>query len=226
MTPTVTVVMLAYKSPAWMRFALEGLANARNATPYRVMVVGNDASDEVRNTGRLDVDFRNKNPDEYYINRVYRAWNYGVKMADTDLVVLINSDMYVSNFWLDELVKACQMHERIIPCSLLVESGRIDSAMPEHVRDFGYSPLGFDRDGWSKHALNVRQPYRYEPGRLFMPALFERRDFLRWGGYPEGNVDGVSGDRFMFDRCIERGYKHYTCLGSVVYHVQEGEMRC
>ena len=61
--PPVTVDMLIYRSPEWMNFALDGLIYARNRTPTRVMVVGNDANEEVMDTGRVDVDFFS-NPDE------------------------------------------------------------------------------------------------------------------------------------------------------------------
>lgn len=229
--PPVTVAMLIYKSPTWLNFALEGLIYARNKTPMRVMVVGNDANEAVMATGRVDVDFRNPDPAEYYLNRVYRAWNAAVAAAETDLVCLINSDMYVSDGWLDELVEARLADRKTLPCGLLVESGRIPSAMPEYVRDFGTTVDGFDAEGWRRHAaeLHAAGRGRAEPGRLFMPVLVDKREFAEVGGYPIGNVQTpqgvVSGDRWLFDRYAAAGYKWVTCLGSVTFHTQEGEMR-
>lgn len=235
--PSVTVAALIYRSPEWLAFALEGLAWSRNRTPYRTMIVGNDAEPQVVATGRLDVDFRNPDPAEYYLNRVYRAWNEAVRCAETDWVVLINSDMMVSDWWLDELVEAKLSDPKTLPCSLLVESGRIPSAMPEYVRDFGTTVDGFDRDGWREHAafLHERGNGQTEPGRLFMPVLVDREEFASVGQYPIGNVirpkdhgkDGeiVSGDMDLFQRYQAAGFKWVTCLGSVVSHTQEGEMR-
>ena len=223
--PAVTVAMLVYRDPSWLAFALESLAWSRNETPYRTLVVGNDAEPDVLATERLDVDFRNADPAEYYLNRVYRAWNKAVEAAETELVVLMNSDMYVSDYWLDELVGVHLADSCTLPCSLLVESGRIPSAMPEHVRDLGTTPDGFDRQKWMVLSAEKRSIGRTEPGRLFMPVLFRRNDFLRIGGYPIGNPEGTTGDKDLFRRYAQAGYRHLTALGSVVYHVQEGEMR-
>ena len=230
MIQSVTVAMLIYKSADWLAFALEGLSYARNRTPYRTLVVGNDANDEVMGTGRVDVDFRNPDPSEYYLNRVYRAWNHAVSASETEYVALVNSDMYFSDYWLDELVGVMERDEKTIPCSILVESGRIPSAMPEYVRNLGLQPESFDRAAWATYSASIRQMGKTEPGRLFMPCLFKREVFLSSHGYPIGNItnpDGsiTSGDRFLFDRLAAAGFRHVTALGSVVYHTQEGETR-
>lgn len=223
--PAVTVACLVYKNPEWLSFVLEGLAWSKNATPYRTLVVGNDAERDVVETGRLDVDHRNEDPGEHYLARVYRAWNRAMQEAQTELVCLINSDMYVSDYWLDELMGTYERDRHSLPCSLLVESGRIPSAMPEYVKSFGLSPESFDANGWASHAKSIRKIGQTEPGRLFMPVLFERSVFLRLGGYPIGNPPGTTGDKDLFGRFARAGFRHLTCLGSVVYHVQEGEMR-
>jgi len=140
-------------------------------------------------------------------------------------VALIYSDMYVSDYWLDELMEVALGDPTALPASLLVESGRIPSAMPEYVRDFGVTPDGFDREAWGAESKRVRQPGKTEPGRLYMPVLFRRDAFIRCGGYPIGNPPGTTGDKDLFRRFSEAGYRHLTALGSVVYHCQEGEMR-
>ncbi len=221
----VTVAMLAYKSVAWIDYALEGLRGAKNITSFKTLVVGCDPEEAAVDSGLLDYTFRSANPGEYYINRVYRAWNAAVQRADTPYVVLMNSDMYVSDFWLDSLMLTLKYHDKCVPCSLLVESGRIKSAMPEHVKYFGVTPEAFDRQAWHRHAESIRSMGNEEHGRLFMPALFHRCEFLDLGGYPPGNPDGVSGDRVLFNKYEKAGFTHLTSLGSVVYHVQEGEMR-
>jgi hypothetical protein len=195
------------------------------------MVVGNDANRAVMETNRVDVDFRNVDPGEYYLNRVYKAWNESVRAAETDLVVMINSDMYVSDYWLDSLVDARLQDPKSLPCSVLVESGRIPSAMPEYVRNFGTTVDGFDENSWREHARTLREKNfgKKEPGRLFMPVLVNRNEFLSIGPYPPGNVKTpggiVSGDRILFNKYIDAGFKWITCLDSIVFHTQEGEMR-
>lgn len=218
----VTLVTLVYRSLRWLDFVMEGVKSAHVETRYRWLVVANDATEEVRADPRIDVDFRNEDPAEFYINRVYRAWNEAVLQARTPLVVMLNSDMWVSDGWLDELMCLKENAERV-PTSLLVESGRIPSGMPEHVFDFGRNPDEFQRNDFRVHAAHLTKPGETEPGRLYMPILVDRQEFFDVGGYPEGNPPGTTGDKDLIRRYKEAGFQHVTALGSVVYHCVMGE---
>jgi GT2 family glycosyltransferase len=171
----------------------------------------------------VDICYDNDNPNEFYINRVYRAWNEGVLAAPTQHVVMLNSDMYASDYWLDQLVAVKRREKMTVPTSLLVESGRIPSAMPEYVRNFGLNPLEFKVDEFKSHANSVKQLNKEESGRLFMPILVNRQEFVDVGRYPEGNPPGTTGDKDLVRRYSEAGFRHITALGSIVYHVQTGE---
>ncbi|MHC4607047.1 MAG: glycosyltransferase family 2 protein, partial [Planctomycetota bacterium] len=147
----------------------------------------------------------------------------GVLNATTPLVVMLNSDMYASDGWLDELVLLKHTHAHTVPTSLLVESGRLQSAMPEYVMDLGKNPTTFGADAFIDHAEKIRQAGRTSAGRLYMPILVDRQEFFDVGGYPEGNPPGTTGDKDLIRRYKEAGYEHVTALGSVVYHCQLGE---
>ncbi len=224
----VTLVVLVYRSLRWLDWCVEGVESSVQDTRYRWCVVANDATKEVRDDPRITVDFSNENPDENYISRVYRAWNEGVLNAPTQWVILLNSDMYASNHAIDEMMAVKKVEPKTLPCGLLVEHGRITSGIPEHVRDFGTNPENFERKAFLEHAKAIRvtqfSPWT-ERGRLYQPVLFDRQEFLDLGGYPEGNIGGVSGDKILFDRYTAAGYRWVTCLGSVWYHAQEGEQR-
>lgn len=224
----VTVAALVYKDIRWIEWMKDGLSRAKTDIDWRLMVVSNDGTPEVESSPHVTHRFRNTDPEEYYLNRVYKAWNYAMLAAPTQWVVLMNSDMYVSDWWLDELVNCKRSMQRSVPTSLLVESGKLRSAMPEWVHDFGRTPADFQREDFLTHATNERKRGRVEPGRLFMPVLFDRQEFLDIGPYPPGNplVNGktISGDLALFQRFQEHGFSWLTCLGSMVYHCQEGEM--
>lgn len=219
----VTVVALVYRSLRWLDFVMEGVDSSKNVTRYRWCVVANDATDEVRADPRISVDFRNEDPSEWYIPRVYRAWNAGVLEAPTQLVVMLNTDMHCSDYWLDELVDVKKADRRTVPTSLLVESGKLPSGMPEYVQDFGRNPEEFRKAEFLSHAAKLRRTRETEPGRLYMPILVDRQEFFEVGGYPEGNPPGTTGDKDLIRRYEEAGFRHVTALGSVVYHVQTGE---
>lgn len=225
----VTLVVLTYRSLRWLDWCISGTDESKNLTRYRWLVVANDATDEViagLSASDLDwIDHRNTDPGEFYINRVYRAWNRGVREAKTSAVIMLNSDMYGSDSWIDELVSSKCMTPFSVPTSLLVESGRIPSAMPEHVMDFGLSPDTFKAKAFRDHAAELRQLDSTETGRLYMPILVDRQEFFDIGGYPNGNPLGTTGDKDLIRRYNKAGFAHETVLGSVVYHAQEGEGR-
>lgn len=219
----VTLVTLVYRELRWLQYVMDGVTAAKTEARYRWLVVANDATEEIRADPRIGVDWQNVDPAEFYINRVYRAWNEGVLCAPTQLVVMLNSDMFASDSWLDQLLWAKHEHQKTVPTSLLVESGRLPSGMPEHVRNFGQNPDEFDRPGFLGHAATVQQTYQVEPGRLYMPILVDRQEFVDVGMYPEMNPPGTTGDKDLIRRYGEAGFKHITALGSVCYHVQLGE---
>jgi hypothetical protein len=237
---SVTLVTLVYRSTRWLDFVMEGVDNSKQETRYRWLVVANDATEEVRSDPRISLDYQNSDPSEPYINRVYRAWNEGVLNSPTQRCILLNSDMYCSDYAIDALVSEHTM-AKSLACGLLIEHGRINSGMPEHVHDFGTNPENFQKDAFLSNASRMvsemteksseggRYPVdksdRTEPGRLYQPVLFDRQEFLDLGGYPEGNIDGVSGDKILFDRYVKAGFRWVTCKGSVWYHCQEGETR-
>lgn len=224
----VTLVVLTYRSLAWLDWCMAGVERAKTSTAYRWLVVANDAEEGVI-PGIIErdiefIDHRNDNPGEWFIPRVYRAWNAGVQGAKTQAVVMLNSDMWVADGWLDALVWAKKTDPMSVPTSLLVESGRMPSAMPEWVCGFGRNPDEFDVAAFDRYVPRVIKPGLTEPGRLFMPILVDRQEFMDVGGYPAGNPVGTTGDKDLIRRYKAAGFKHITALGSVVYHVQAGEI--
>ena len=225
----VSIVVLTYKSLRWLDWMMQGLDSTKQRTRYRYCIVANDASQEVKDgldTRTPDwIDFRADDPSAHYIGRVYAAWREGVMCSKTPWCILANSDMRFTDLAIDELVTQKHMNPKSLPCSLLIENGRIPSGMPEHVQDFGTTPETFRTADFLKHAETIRKLGWTEPGRLFQPVLFDRQEFFDQGCYPEGNIGGVSGDKILFDRYVQHGFEWVTCLGSIVAHCQEGEMR-
>ena len=223
----VTLVTLVYRSLRWLDFVMQGVVASKQDADYRWLVVANDSTYDVSKDPRIGLDFRNDDPLEFYINRVYRAWNAGVLESPTQKVIMLNSDMFGADYWIDALL--AEKHERqVVPTSLLVESGRLPSGMPEYVVDFGQNPDAFQRETFLAYAEAVsprlnRLHAGREPGRLFMPILVDRQEFIDVGMYPEGNPPGTTGDKDLIRRYTEAGFQHVTVKGSVVYHAVMGE---
>jgi hypothetical protein len=224
----VTVAILTFK-PRWLEFFLEGIESSKQEARYRLLAIANDAGNEVKTVlnGRVAdwVDFHAEDLSQHYIRRVYAAWSESVLCAKTPWVILANDDMWLTDHAVDELLYCKRRVPKSLPCGLLVESGRIPSAMPETVRDFGTTPETFRRADFLAYAETIRQPRKTEPGRLYQPVLVDRQEYHDLGGFPDGNIGGVSGDKLLFQKYTEAGFQWVTCLGSVSYHVQEGALR-
>jgi hypothetical protein len=238
---SVEVISLVYKSKEWTKFITDQMNEYNYAEHWVVQnrVVANDPEvDGLLNYPRehgVGVSLYNdSDPSDYYLNRVYRCWNWAAKTSPCDTICFVNSDMAFTPGWLGNLLK--HHTGTNIPTSRLVESGKIPSGMHALVRDFGKTPKDFDNTAWQTYAATQSTKNGSRRGGLYMPVVFKKDFFLTMGGYPEGNLyeDGVgtcngevkaSGDAFFFHSLQKnKGMQHVTVFDSLVYHVQEGEM--
>ena len=228
----VTVVGMIYKSPSYLDFMMRGIQRYGSSAIHNVdyLIVANDATPTILEKLKTDrtyhVVYTDYYPNDFYITRVYRAWNFGGKAAKGDVIVFINSDMAFTPNWLDRLLENLTPHT--IPCSLLVESGKLASGLHAISKDFGRRPDQFRETEFLQFAQTI-QSHKHVAGGLFMPCAFYKKDFIESGGYPEGNVyeNGVfkfSGDHYFFyENQKMKTKQHVTILDSIVYHIQEGE---
>jgi len=251
MKNNVEVVSLVYKSIDYLHFICDQLKSDLckvDGWDVGVRIVANDATPEImEELSKLEIpysDFRNPDPSEFYLNRVYRAYNYAITSSTYENVCLVNSDDGFCEGWLDNLLKH---HDGInIPCSRLIESGKMESGlhgvnlMRTEGKHFGRSPKEFDQRAWLEYAESIKEDV-VKPGGLYMPCLLNRQRAIDSGLYPEGNVfihenqlvSGFpndrpvfkAGDDFYFHSILEPNYgmKHITVFDSPVYHIVEGE---
>lgn len=200
-----------------------------------VRIVANDASSKIiEKLKKLNIKqsfYTDPKPNDYYLNRVYRCWNYCGQSSEYDNICFVNSDMVFTKNWLVNLLKH---HNGInIPTSRLIESGKMPSGTHGISIDCGKKPEEIDRLKLNNVCSIISEDKILDRG-LYMPCIFEKSRFLESGMYPEGNIysDGIgtlngflqSGDDWYF-RKLEKDYgmRHITVFNSLVYHIQEGE---
>ena len=244
----VEVVSLVFKSVKYLHFIAEQLkSDLCTAEGWRVgvRIVANDATEEVlRELKNIEIPYsvyKHRDPDEFYLNRVYAAYNHCVISSNFDNIVLVNSDDGFSKGWLENLLKH---HDGInIPCSRLIESGKMQSGthgVNLGENNFGRSPDEFNYEGWEKWVEENKQDI-IVPNGLYMPCLLNKENFIEAGMFPEGNIfleNGEpiagypndrqvwkAGDDYFFHEVLERkhGMRHVTAFDSLVYHIIEGE---
>ena len=247
--PIITLISLIYAGVDWLEFQYSELLKLQAefaSGDVEILFVANDASDEVMNfLIQNDIPYvvapGRSHANEWYINSVYRAYNFGVQNAKGEYVLLTNSDMAYSSGFLTSLYT--QASEMKYLCAGLMESGRLKSGDGAVSRNLGKTLRTFNR---RKFETISRRLLRQETvsGGLYMPCLINKNRFLELGGYPEGNLtpEGfqtylsngqkdyadlgnpcIPGDYAFAQKSSKIGYKHQTYWGSVAYHFQEGE---
>lgn len=228
----ISIGCLIYKSIKYLEFVKRGV---EKNTPLlwkgdaEFYFVANNATEKVK-------EYLKKNNIKHYVfesgpqlpypqnlPQIYKAWNYAVKVAKGDIVVLMNSDMWPLKGWLEALVE--KLNESRVVTSLLVESGKLRSTLPNTiVLNFGRSPDEFRENEFENYARQVSVWNRKttEYGGTFMPLAIYKNVFEFAGGYPESST--IPGDQAFFSKLKSMGIEHYTAMDSVVYHIQEGEI--
>ncbi len=237
--PSVTIVGMIYKSIAYLNFMVENIKQyCLKSEEYDVnyTIVANDASPAVlqylKEQNIPHTVYNDPKPDDYYINRAYRAWNHGINTASGDIAVIINSDMGLTPRWLETLLKC--LNQNTIPVSLLVESGKLRSGQYAISKDFGRSPSEYKKQDFIEYASSIAKD-EHKKGGLFCPCAFYKKDFISSGGYPEGNMCKggigayktdvlISGDKYLtYLNPVMSKKTHITVFNSIIYHIQEGE---
>ncbi len=229
----ITVALLIYKSPAYLDFVMKSLLehpSEEHNVDY--LIVCNDATEEVidradywaNKVGTSYIVHENINPDDWWIQNVYNAWNRCLKECKTEAICFVNSDMAFSNGWLDAL--AHFDIDRFIPTSLLVESGRMPSLAGLISKNFGQTLATFDKVEFEKFAEQNKGEtlggFIKNQG-AYMPSLFRAETLRRAGGWQK-NRGNIPGDKITF-ALLHRyfGLTHIMVENSIAYHFQRGE---
>ena len=243
-----SIVCLIYKSTKYLEFVYQQILKYTNLENTEFYFVANDASQDVieylKTHNIAHYIFRNSpeniaahNVSNYYLDNVYRAWNFGAKMAKGENIVFINSDMAFSPNWLENLYKYHTEYNCVT--SRLFESGRYPSGTHGMTFDCGKFLRDYDENKFLNSAIYLSKDEIHDGG-LYMPLLIKKEHFIKVSGYPEGNIipdsdifnpqiakkgkDCIPGDTIFMKKLNTLGIKHITSYSSIVYHFQNGEM--
>lgn len=243
-----SIVCLIYKSTMYLQFVYDQVKKYTDLTDKEFYFVANDANDEVLaylNTHNIphyvftntEENIIKHNTTEYYVNNVYRAWNYAANQAKGEYILFINSDMAFSPNWYVNLEK--HITDSTCVTSRLVESGRYPSGLYGITYNCGQFLKDYDESKFLTYVDQIKQDHLHNSG-LFMPLLIKKEYFTRVGGYPEGNALKGSnifnpviakkgqpctpGDHILMAKLKTINVHHKTSFDSITYHFQNGEM--
>ena len=247
--PVVTLVSLIYSGIDWLEFQYGELLKLKNEFgpgEVEILFIANDANQDVVNFLKMNsIPFKvapgRKYKDEWYINSVYRAYNFGVKESKGEYVLLVNSDMAYAPGFLYNIMQNRSKNKYLV--GKLIESGRLTPANSAIRANLGKKIKNFKRLKFYKLAQGIsRNSLSY--GGLYMPSLVNREVFLNNGGFPEGNLKTntlhtflqskifdaanmgdivLPGDAVFIKLLQQKGITHETVNNAIAYHFQEGE---
>ena len=242
--PKVSFVCLIYKSVKLLKFHYEQIKKYTDLSKHEFFYIANDANTDViqylKNNYIKHYVFNNtdEHKKEWYINNVYRAYNYSTKVAQGDYIVYLNSDMCYSENWFENLFNSLKNNTCV--CSRLVESGRYKTGLYGINKNFGMKINEYKEKEFNNYVKFITEDTIKDSG-LYMPLLIRKKDMINIGFYPEGNIKPksdiwnpeyalkeepcISGDKVLMEKLKEKGVIHKTTFNSIVYHFQEGEMR-
>ncbi len=240
--PRFSIICPISKSVAWLRFVFKQVLKYTDLADKEFFFVANGANEAVINYLRdhqIPHQVLEKTPaqkTEWYINSVYRAYNFGARRARGEFLLFIHSDMAFNPGWFDHLLKAYNGANCVTP--RLVESGKLPAGRYAIAKDFGRHPEPFRKDEFLQYVPEIASPEVAEGG-LYIPLLIRKEDFDLAGGYPEGNPlpgddlfqptiarEGepcVLGYEVLRRKLALKGIAHQTAFNSIVYHFQRGE---
>lgn len=227
-TQKIVVVCLIYKSIGYAEFVLNSFK--KHTKDVEFLFIANDATEKIKiflKDNKINhLIFENEDKNEHYIKRVYRAYNFGGKNANADIIIFINSDFAFAENWVVNLMR--ELRENRIVTSRAVESGKLRTGKYGIEMDFGHTYTEFHDAEFQEYAKKNSFP-RLKKGGLFMPCAIYKDIFVKSGGYPIGNrieKNGkiTPGDKIFFYETLKSlGIEHYTVFDSIIYHIQEGE---
>lgn len=247
--PLISFIFLIYSGVDWLEFQLsESLTIFNNLHPndYEILIIANDAnSDVIEFLEENSLDYfkapGKKDFNEWYINSVYRAYNFGANIAKGEKIIFANSDMAYDNNFLFNLI--ANSEDDSYSVAKLVESGRLKSGEHAISKNFGKTLSKFKKQKFKKFSRKISKN-SLDTGGLFMPSIIKKDIFLGHLGFPEGNIlqgnlekyilnhdfdyakqgqKSIPGDKAFVLKLERSKITHKTINSSICYHFQEGE---
>lgn len=160
MEKNIEIIGMIYKSVDYLNLLCDQLRSDAckvDGWDVGIRIIANDATPEVLNAlKQQEVPYsiyEDPKPNDFYLNRVYRCWNHAGQTSVYNNICFVNSDMMFSPNWLSNLLKHHDGNS--IPCSRLVESGKLRSGAYGIEKDFGKNPKNLDQEGFNKYVEQI-----------------------------------------------------------------------
>ncbi|HDR05497.1 MAG TPA: glycosyltransferase [Candidatus Marinimicrobia bacterium] len=213
--PLVSLIILTYNALKYTRECIASI-EAHTNYPYEIIFVDNNSTDGSKKWLKQYVK---KNPQHTFIdNRENKGFaggnNQGVRAAEGEYVLLLNNDVLVSDGWLEDMVHALELDEKIGMVGPVTNhiSGR------QMLKDVPYK----DAAGFHDFAQYVRRENakRVTPRRRIagFAVLMKKTVYEKVGGLDEAYGTGNYEDDDLCLKVRNRGFAIMVHEGVFIHH--------
>lgn len=243
--PKYSIICLIYKSNEWLDFVYEQVIKYTNFDDTEFFFIANNASDEVKQhlkdnyIPHYNYKSTKQQESEWYINNVYRWYNFWAEKAKWEFLIFINSDMAFSPNWLENLVSKYNWKNCI--ASRLIESWRFFTWKHWLEKNFWNEFFNYKEKEFINFIEEYKEKNIEKDWWLYMPLLINKKDFFDVWKYPEWNIKEWSDlynpiiakkdekrsftwDEALIEKLRIKWIEHITSFDSIVYHFQAWEL--
>jgi GT2 family glycosyltransferase len=210
----VSIVIPNYNGVKYLKICLDSLSK-QTFKDFETIIVDNNSIDESLKFIKLNYpDIKLIELKENY--GFSKAVNEGIKISETDYVVLLNNDTEATVDWLENLVNCIECDDMAFSCCSkmlqYIDREKIDDAGDE------YNILG-----WAyKRGDNFTIDKFTENAEVFSScagAAIYRRNILKKIGYFDENFFAYMEDVDISYRAKVYGYKNLYCHSAEIFHI-------
>ncbi|MDO8573289.1 MAG: glycosyltransferase family 2 protein [Candidatus Daviesbacteria bacterium] len=207
----VSVIIPNWNGKELLKDCLDSLENQ----PAEIILVDNGSTDD-------SIDFLKKNYPKVRLVKLKnnfgfaRAINEGVKISNTEYVILLNNDTESDKDFVKSLITCADSHPEVIsvnPRLLNFYDKKIIDGVGIEINEVGQARS----IGWQEKDHGQFDKEEYIFGATGGASLFRREDFIKVGGFDEGYFMYSEEVDFAF-RAQFLGYKSIFCPMAIVYH--------
>ena len=215
------IIIVSFNAVDYLKRTIESIKK-HTRFPYKIVIVDNNSNYEtisflnsLKNDKEIEIIFNSENFGFGF------ACNQGFRKGKSKYVCFLNSDIIVTDFWLNRLI---EIFEKKINTGMVGPKTNYVSLSIQKSLDFQYQHNVFNNDdnyiqNFAKEKFEKYQYNSDETIELIGFCLLTKREILNSiGEFDERFRPGNFEDNDLSLRFIERGYKLYVAKGVFIYH--------
>lgn len=211
-----TVIIPSYNTLEHTKNTYESI---KRYAPEVDLILIDDASDDGTAEWLLTLDDDRLNRVLSPDRKGHTYWyDEGMRMAETDIVSILHSDMIIGPGYFENLLKHLERGK--VVCATRIEPPIHPAGKEKIVRDFGDEADSFKWETFEQFVNSEKDKEKDVTTRgIFAPWMLYKEDHLSIGGHDQRFAPYGYEDSDIFNRWINAGYEMVQARDSLVYHM-------